>query len=64
MYIAIFYYRCCFIKVEILNLTTKSTFFYEMLITCKCTRLCKKLYCDTKNDSSYLATTHPCLYNN
>jgi hypothetical protein len=28
-----------------------------MLITCKCTPLCKKLDCDTKNEPPYFATT-------
>jgi hypothetical protein len=28
-----------------------------MLITCKCTPLCKKLDCDTKSEPFYLATT-------
>jgi hypothetical protein len=30
-----------------------------MLITCKCTPLCKKLDCDAKIEPPYLATTYP-----
>ncbi len=57
-----FYYRCLLFQVENLNIATnlKTYCFYVMFITCKCTPLCKKLDCDTKDEPPYLATT---LYN-
>jgi hypothetical protein len=30
--------------------------FYDMLITCKCMTLCKKMLCDTKSDWPYFIT--------
>jgi len=59
IYVVILFYRCLFLQVDNLNITTnlENYFFYAMLITCKCTPLCKKLDCDVKNEPFYLATT-------
>jgi hypothetical protein len=59
IYVAIFFYRCLLFQVENLNVATnlENYNFYVMLITCKCTTLCKKLDCDTKNEPPYFATT-------
>ncbi len=62
IYVAICFYRHLLFQVENLNIATnlKKYYFYVMFITCKCTQLCKKLYCDTKDEPPYLVTT---LYN-
>ncbi len=59
IYVAFFLKRCLFLQVENLNLVKKleNYCFYAMLITCKCTSLCKKINCDTKSEPPYLTTT-------
>jgi len=54
-----FFYRCLLLQVDNLNLTINLEIycFYAMLITCKCTPLCKKVDCDTKNEPPYFTTT-------
>jgi tryptophan-rich sensory protein len=54
-----FFYKYFFHQVDNLNLATnlKIHCFYVMLITCKCTSLCKKLDYDVKREPCYLATT-------
>jgi len=54
-----FFIRCILRQVVNLNLATNLKFyiFYAMLITCKCMPFCKKLKCNTKSESPYLATT-------
>ncbi len=54
-----FFYRCLILQVENLNLATnlENYCFYAMLVTCKCTTLCKKMNCDAKSESPYLTTT-------
>ncbi len=52
------FFRCLLFQGGNLNLATNSDnyYFYDMLIACKCTPLCKKLGYDTKNEPPYLAT--------
>ncbi len=59
IYVANFSYRCFFLQVENLSLTTnlEDYCFYAMLITCKCMSFYKKLNCNTKSEPPYLATT-------
>jgi hypothetical protein len=59
VYVCFFYiYRCILLQVQNLNLVTNFDFFFNaMLITYKCTSLCKELDCDVKSEPPYLATT-------
>ncbi len=58
IHVVIFFNRCPLLQVENLNLAInlENYCFNAMLITCKCTPLCKKLDCDAKNEPPYLAT--------
>jgi hypothetical protein len=59
IYVANVFYKCLLLQVENLNLATnlENSFFYAMLVACKCMPLCKKLDCDAKSEPPYLATT-------
>ncbi len=59
IYVAIYCYKCFFLQVGNLNLATnlENYYFCVMLIVCKYTPLCKKLDCDFKSESPYLAIT-------
>jgi hypothetical protein len=60
VYICYSFLNCFFLlQVNNLNLATnlENYYFYAMLITWKCTPLCKKLICDAKSEPPYLATT-------
>jgi hypothetical protein len=66
MYICCNFFNRCLLQVDNLNLVTnlKNYCFYAMLIACKCTPFCKKLDCNTKSESPYLATTSVLEWNN
>jgi hypothetical protein len=51
--------KCLLLQGGNINLATnlKKYCFYDMLIACKCTPVCKQLGCEPKNDPPYLATT-------
>ncbi len=53
-----FFYRCLLLQVDNLNLAKiLENHYYDMVITCKCMPLFKKLDCDAKSEPPYLATT-------
>ncbi len=59
MYICCNFFYKCLLQVDNLNLVTnlKNYCFYAMLIACKCMRFYKKMDCEAKSESPYLATT-------
>jgi hypothetical protein len=59
IYIVTFFYIVTFLQVDNLNpiANLENYCFYAMLITCKCTPLCKKLDYDAKSEPPYLTTT-------